>query len=142
MKVNEVKKLLLESLIPISLEYNYKISFGKFALIKKEKETEKDKEVDEDDDPDGNGENGGQNPGVSGPGSPEMCFLQLGAPCVCIRLLTDSLSILLITEKEDNEAKFNQLKDIWEVIKEKNISLFLFLWVFLHLFFYVVYYLL
>jgi hypothetical protein len=49
-----------------------------------------------------------------------MCLLQLGAPCVCMRLLTDSLSILLITEKEDNEAKFNQLKDIWEVKEKKH----------------------
>jgi hypothetical protein len=77
-----------------------------------EKETEKEKELEEEEDTEGNG---GQSPGVNDPGSPELRFLQLGAPCVCIRLLTDSLSILLITEKEEKESKFNQLKDIWEV---------------------------
>jgi hypothetical protein len=38
MKVSEVKKIILNSLIPISDEYNYKINKGNFELVKKGKE--------------------------------------------------------------------------------------------------------
>ena len=37
-KLTEVKRILLESLQPLADKYGYKISKGKFALIKKEKE--------------------------------------------------------------------------------------------------------
>ena len=58
--------------------------------------------------------NGPQNPGVS------LSTSSVGAPVVCLRLLTDSHIMKLRSVREKKEKDFESLMNVWEMGREKH----------------------
>ena len=66
--------------------------------------------------------NGARNPGVYDVIKEDLIKnpdpLPLGAPSVCVKLLTDSLLSALIYDQQQIKENFNQRKIVWEVRKK------------------------
>ena len=58
--------------------------------------------------------------GGGGGGGSVLTALRVGAPAVCLRLLTESLLVLMKNDRDHRETRFAQRIAAWELVKEKH----------------------